>query len=59
LTLIGGYKLTGVSSNAVYSDSIGNITGFALSGHSDSTGIACCLYVWSDTGKCWIPMTQP
>jgi len=57
LSLIGGFKLPGVSSSAEYSTTIGNFIGFPISGHTDSNAIAVCNYSYDYTNKMWKPTT--
>jgi hypothetical protein len=59
ISLIGGFRLNGVSGSAEYSNSIHNFMGFPISGHTDSNAQAVCLFVWDYTTKMWIPMSQP
>jgi len=62
MSLIGGIRYTSASGSAAESPSDGrivNFVGFPISGHTDSNGLACCLYVWNSTANMWVPMTQP
>ena len=57
MSLIGGYRLAGVSSSSVYSTSIGNFIGFPISGHTDSNVLACCMFKWDAVNNQWTPYT--
>ena len=57
MTLVGGYKLPGVSSTAVFPGTISDLNGFQLSGNTSSMGIAVCMFKWDATAKQWVPYT--
>ena len=59
ISLIGGFRLKGVSGSAEYNNNIHNFMGFPISGHTDSNAQAVCLFVWNPTSKMWEPCLQP